>query len=147
MSGDRKTRSVCDGHDLGAFVALQDPFFCRREAAVYEGLSNINLASFIQVFCQLLCNALENTLSNPLLEPPMARLVQRIPLWQIFPGRPVRKIHNIPFKTSRRSRAGRPLGSFLGVNAKITGSIRLHCSFVSSILILLHNQELMSSFF
>jgi len=64
----------------------QDPFFCWREAAVYERLSNINSASFIQVFDQLLGDALENTLANPLLEPPVACLVRRIPLWQILPG-------------------------------------------------------------
>jgi hypothetical protein len=33
-----------------------------------------------------------------------------------------------------------------GVNSLIMGSIRFHCSFVMSILIILHNQEVMSSF-
>ena len=56
----------------------------------------------------------------------------------------VRKIHKIPFNTSRGSRPRRPLGSFLVANDAIIGSIRLHCSFVSSILILLHNQAKMS---
>jgi hypothetical protein len=36
----------------------------------------------------------------------------------------------------------RPLGSLIGVKDTIVGSIRAHCSFVSSILILLHNQGL-----
>jgi hypothetical protein len=40
----------------------------------------------------------------------------------------------------------RPRGSFIGVNDAIMGSIRFHCSFVSSILILLHNQAFMSRF-
>jgi hypothetical protein len=31
-----------------------------------------------------------------------------------------------------------------GVNSLIIGSIRFHCSFVVSILIILHNQEAMS---
>jgi hypothetical protein len=51
------------------------------------------------------------------------------------------------FRICRESRGRRPLGSFFGVNDTIIGSIRLHCSFVSSILILLHNQDLMSRFF
>jgi hypothetical protein len=40
----------------------------------------------------------------------------------------------------------RPRGSLTGVKDAIMGSIRLHCSFVSSILILLHNQAFMSRF-
>jgi hypothetical protein len=52
----------------------------------------------------------------------------------------------MPHKISRGSRRGRPLGSFLGFNSVITGSIRFHCSVVSSILIILHNQNVMSSF-
>jgi hypothetical protein len=64
-----------------------------------------------------------------------------------FQGAPVRKIHKMAFRICRESRGRRPLGSFFGVNDTIIGSIRLHCSFVSSILILLHNQDLMSRFF
>jgi hypothetical protein len=61
-------------------------------------------------------------------------------------GAPVRKIHRMPFITSHGSRGLRPLGSLIGVKDTIIGSIRAHCSFVSSILILLHNQTLMSRF-
>jgi hypothetical protein len=78
-------------------------------------------------------------------------------LWQVwyggyrcgksFHGAPVGKIHNIPFKTSRGSRSLRPRGSLLGFAESIMGSMRFHCSFVSSILILIHNQNLMSRFF
>jgi hypothetical protein len=63
-----------------------------------------------------------------------------------FHGAPVRRIHRIPFITSRGSRGLRPLGSLIGVKDTIMGSIRFHCSFVSSILILLHNQAFMSRF-
>jgi hypothetical protein len=49
-------------------------------------------------------------------------------------------------KTSLGSLVGRPMGSLAGVAATMMGSIRVHYSFVSSILILLHNQELMSRF-
>lgn len=48
--------------------------------------------------------------------------------------------------TSRGSRGERPRGSFSGAVAAIMGSIRFHCSFVSSILIVLHIQDVMSSF-
>jgi hypothetical protein len=50
-----------------------------------------------------------------------------------FQGAPVRKIHRIAFRISLESRGRRLLGSFFGVNDTITGSICLHCSFVSSI--------------
>jgi hypothetical protein len=67
--------------------------------------------------------------------------------WGIsFHGAPVRKIHSIPLSTSRGSLGGRPLGSLGGVDAMMIGSIRFHCSFVSSILIILHNQDAMSRF-
>jgi hypothetical protein len=85
VSGDRKTRSVCDCHDLGAFATLcladsKTPFFAGAKLPVYERLSDIDFSAFIQVFDQLLGNAPENPLLDPLLEPPMARLVWRIPL-------------------------------------------------------------------
>ena len=56
------------------------PLFCRREAAVYERFTNIDVTALIQVFDQLLGNAPEYPLPDPLLEPPMARFVWRIPL-------------------------------------------------------------------
>jgi hypothetical protein len=63
-----------------------------------------------------------------------------------FQGAPVRKIHSMPLRTSLGSRAGRPLGSLDGVDDTMMGSIRFHCSFVSSILILLHICHLASRF-
>ena len=78
-------------------------------------------------------------------------------LWQVwyggyrwgksFQGAPVRMIHNIPLRTLRGSLAGRPLGSLDGVDDTMMGSIRFHCSLVSSILIILHIQHVMSRFF
>jgi len=53
------------------------------------------------------------------------------------------KVHAI---SARGSIAGRPLGSLIGVNALISDSIRIHCSFVSIILIMSHIQHLMSIF-
>ena len=152
VSGDRKTRSVCDGHDLGAFAALcladsKTPFFAGAK------LPSMN-ASRISMFPRS-CRSSTNSLTIHLKTPCWTHCWNR--LWQVwyggyrwgksFQGAPVRKIHNIPFNTSRESRALRPLGSFGGADDVIIGSIRFRCSFVSSILILLHNQDLMSSLF
>ena len=64
-----------------------------------------------------------------------------------FQGAPVRKIHRMPLRTSRGSLAGLPLGSLDGVDDTMMGSIRFHCSLVSSILILLHICNLVSRFY
>jgi hypothetical protein len=63
-----------------------------------------------------------------------------------FQGAPVRKIHSMPLRIFLGSRAGRPRGSLDGVDDTIMGSIRFHCSFVSSILILLHIYHIVSRF-
>jgi len=152
VSGDRKTRSVCDGHDLGAFAALcladsKTPFFAGAK------LPSMN-ASRISIFPRL-CRSSANSWTIRRKTPSRTHCWNR--RWHVwyggyrcgrsFQGAPVRKIHNIPFKTLRGSRARRPLGSLGGVNDMIIGSILFHCSFVISILILLHNQVLMSRFF
>lgn len=59
----------------------------------------------------------------------------------------MRKTHKIPFRTYRVSLAGFPLGSLDGVDDTMMGSMRLHCSFVSSILILLYICNLVPGFF
>jgi hypothetical protein len=41
----------------------------------------------------------------------------------------------------------RPRGSLLGFAESTMGSIRFHCSLVSSIPIILHNQDVMSRLF
>jgi hypothetical protein len=63
-----------------------------------------------------------------------------------FQGAPVRNIHRIPLSTYRGSVGRRPLGSLGGVSALIIGSIRFYCSFVMSILIILHIQKVMSRY-
>jgi len=152
VSGDRKTRSVCDGHDLGALAALcladsKTPFFAGAK------LPSIN-ASRISIFPR----SYRSSANSWIIRRKTPCLVhcwnRRWHVWyggyrcgRSFQGAPVRKIHSIPFKTLRGSRARRPLGSFGGVDALMIGSILFHCSFVISILILLHNQDLMSRFF
>jgi len=151
VSGDRKTRSVCDCHDLGAFATLRladskTPFFAGAK------LPSIK-ASRMSIWPR----SYRSSTSSCAMRLKTPNSTQRWNhLWQVwlggyrwgisFHGAPVRKIHKMPLKTARRSWVGRPLGSFGGVNSLIMGSIRFHCSFVISILIVLHNQEVMSSF-
>ena len=152
MSGDRKTSSVCDGHDLGAFAALcladsKTPFFAGTKVPSIKA-SRISMPPLSYRSC---ASSWAMSLKVPCLTHCWNRL------WHVwyggylagrsFQGAPVRKIHNIPFITSRGSRSFLPRGSFTGVVLKIMGSIRFHCSFVSSILILLHIQDVMSSYF
>ena len=149
VSGDRKTSSVCDCHDLGAFAALcladsKTPFFAGAK------LPSMN-ASRISILPRSFRSS-TNSLAMRRKTPCSTHCWNR--RWHVwyggyrcgrsFQGAPVRRIHRIPFITSRGSRALRPLGSLAGANDTITGSIRFHCSFVSSILILLHNQVLKS---
>ena len=131
VSGDRKTRSVCDGHDLGAFAALcladsKTPFFAGAK------LPSMN-ASRISIFPRL-CRSSANSWTIRRKTPSWTHCWNR--RWHVwyggyrwgmsFHGAPVRKIHSIPFITLRGSRARRPLGSLGGVNDVIIGSILLH---------------------
>ena len=151
VSGDRKTSSVCDCHDLGAFAALcladsKTPFFAGAK------LPSIN-ASRISILPRSNRSS-TSSLAMRWKTPCFTHCWKR--RWHVwyggyrcgksFHGAPVRRIHRIAFITSRGSRALRPLGSLTGVKDTIMGSIRFHCSFVSSILILLHNQVSMSRF-
>jgi len=151
VSGDRKTSSVCDCHDLGAFATLcladsKTPFFAGAK------LPSIN-ASLISILPRLFRSSTSSWAmrrKTPCLTHCWNR---RWHVWyggyrcgKSFQGAPVRKIHSMPLSTSRGSRAGRPLGSLDGVDDTIMGSIRFHCSFVSSILILLHIYTLVSRF-
>jgi hypothetical protein len=152
VSGDRKTSSVCDGHDLGAFAALgladsKTPFFAGTKVPSMKA-SRISIPPRSD-------RSSASSWTMRLKMPDRAHCWNR--LWQVwyggyrggksFQGAPVRKIHNIPFRTSRGSRSFLPRASLLGFPERIMGSIRFHCSLVSSILILFHNQDLMSRFF
>jgi len=152
VSGDRNTRSVCDCHDLGAFAALRladskTPFFAGAK------LPSMN-ASRISISPRSYRSSASSWTMRWNTPWRTHFWNRRWHVWyggyrwgRSFQGAPVRNTHKIPFNTSRGSRAGRPLGSLGGVNDLIIGSIRFHCSFVMSILIILHNQVLMSSFF
>ena len=151
VSGDRKTSSVCDCHDLGAFAALcladsKTPFFAGTKLPSMK-------ASRISIPPRSYRSS-ASSWAMRLKTPHLTHCWKR--LWQVwyggyrggrsFHGAPVLNIHNIPFKTWRASRSLRPRGSLRGFSDRIMGSIRYHCSLVSSILIILHNQKVMSSF-
>ena len=150
VEGDRKTRSVCDCHDLGALAALcladsKTPFFAGTKVPSMNA-SRMSIPPRSYRSCASSLTMHRNT-------PCRTHCWNR--LWHVwyggylggrsFQGAPVLNIHNIPLKTSRGSRAGRPRGSFFGTDESIMGFILFHCSCVSSILILLHNQKLKSS--
>ena len=151
VSGDRKTSSVCDCHDLGALAAFcladsKTPFFAGTKVPSIKA-SRISIPPRSYRSC---ASSWAMSWKTPCLTHCWNRL------WHVwyggylcgksFQGAPVRKIHNTPSMTSRGSRPLRPRGSFTGVVATIMGSIRFHCSFVSTILIILHIQDGMSSF-
>ena len=151
VSGDRKTRYGCDRHDLGAFAALcladsKTPFFAGAKQPSMK-------ASRISIWPRSYRSSTSSWAMHWKIPSRTHCWNQRWHVWyggyrwgRSFHGAPVRRIHRIPFITSRGSRGLRPLGSLIGVKDTIMGSIRFHCSFVSSILILLHNQAFMSRF-
>ena len=152
MSGDRKTRSVCNCHDLGAFPAFRiadstTPFF----AGTKLPSMNASRMSIPSRSYRSSASSLTIRWKTPCLTHCWNR---RWHVWYggyrwgiSFQGAPVRNIHKMPSKTSRGSRGRRPRGSLSRLEDVMMGSIRFHCAFVSSILIILHNQNVMSRFF
>ena len=151
VSGDRNTSSVCDCHDLGAFAT-----FCLADSKTpfFAGAKDPSMnASRISIWPRSYRSS-ASSWAIRLKTPSRTHCWNR--RWHVwyggyrwgrsFQGAPVRSIHKTPFSTSLGSRGGRPLGSLEGVNFLIIGSIRFHCSFVMSILMILHIQDVMSSF-
>ena len=152
VSGDRNTSSVCDGHDLGAFAALcladsKAPFFAGTKVPSMKA-SRISIPPRSD-------RSSASSWTMRLNTPDRTHCWNR--RWQVwyggyrggksFQGAPVRKIHNTASKISRGWRSLRPRGSLRRFTESIMGSIRFHCSFASSILIILHNQDDMSRLF
>jgi len=127
VSGDRKTSSVCDGHDLGAFAALcladsKTPFFAGTKVPSMKA-SRMSMPPRWY-------RSSASSWAMRLKTPNWTHCWKR--LWQVwyggyrggksFQGAPVRNIHNIPFKTSRGSRSLQPRGSLLGTSDRIMDS-------------------------
>lgn len=141
MSGDRKTSIVRDCLDFDAVTTLyladiKTPFFAGARLPSTS-------ASHMSIF-QRSCRSWANSCSILRNTPCWARCWN--PLWHVWYGgyrrgisfhmTPVRKVHNIPFKTFRGSRALRPLWTLGGADDVILGSTLSHCLFIISILVL-----------
>ena len=144
VTADRKAISVCIYQYLGAFAALciadgKNPFLAAAKQASMK-------ASRISIWPRSYRSSTSSFAMRWKIPKTTHCWKRRWHFWyggyrcgKSFQGAPVRKIHKVVFRICRESCGRRPLGAFLGVNDKIAGSIRLHCSLVSSILILLPN--------
>jgi hypothetical protein len=151
VSGDRKTSSVCNCHDLGSLAAL---CLANRKTPFFAGTKVPSIKASRMSIPPRSYRSCASSWAMSRKTPRRTHCWNR--LWHVwyggylggksFQGAPVRNIHNIPLMTSRGARNGRPRGSFFGAEAAIMGSIRFHCSFVMSILIILHIQDVMSRF-
>ena len=136
--GERKTMTVGNTHDFRALAALgfahQSPPF----------LAGTNVPSTKHSFksrppAALRCAAKANRIVS--ITPERTQSWKR--RWAVWyapyrggkscHGAPVRKIHNAPFKTLRRSLHGRPRPSARTLSGGNSGSTTAHCSLVKSI--------------
>lgn len=138
VNGDRKTKSVCEAHNFGAFALFN---FAHTIAPFLAGANvpsiNPSLRSIPPRSFKSWAKAVRILAKTP---DSVHRWKCR---WQVLLGgyrsgisahwAPVRKIQRIPLRTARESCGGRPdiPGSALGFG--IYSTIRCHCSFVRSI--------------
>ena len=131
VCGDMNTRSVRDCHDLGAFATLcladsKPPFFAGTKVPSIKA-SRMSMPPRSYMSCA-------SSWAMRWKTPCRTHCWNR--RWQVWYGgyrcgksfqvAPVRKIHRIASRTCRGSCAGRPLGSFGGVDDRIMGSNRFH---------------------
>jgi hypothetical protein len=138
VNGDRKTKSVCEAHNFGAFALFG---FAHTIAPFLAGAKvpsiNPSLKSMPPRSLRSWANAVNILAKTP---DSVHRWKCR---WQVLLGgyrsgisahwAPVRKIQRIPLRTARESCGGRPdiPGSALGFG--MYSAIRCHCSLVRSI--------------
>jgi len=136
--GDRKTRAVCDCHELGPFADERStnaiaPFFAPMKEA------SINVSS--RPSCPRANKSSANAQRMPSSTPARCQRWKR--RWQVWygpyragrscHGAPVRNTHNMPFRTCRASRQGLPRLSARRCCPNSTkGRIRSHCTSVRS---------------
>lgn len=138
VEGVRKTRSVCNCHDLGPFPPLSwsnagAPFFAGAKLPSIKA----SRRSIPPRLRRSSARAIRIFSKTPSLDHFWCHRWQ-VDLDGYRDGKschwaPVRRIQSIPFKTDRGSMRSLPRGSdrFIG----ISGSITAHCSFVKSILL------------
>ena len=138
VEGDRKTRAVCNCHDLRALAPLslsdsRPPFFAgAKEPSMKASRMSMPPRSRKS-------SAKVRRISSKI--PPFDHVWnQRWQVWyggyrsgKSFQGAPVRRIQRIPLRTSRGFRRDRPRGSDRSLGDGIKGSNRVHCSSVKSI--------------
>src|SRR5579883_466105 len=136
--GERKTLAVCNAHDLGALAPLgfpnQSPPFL---AGTKVPSTKHSFKSNPPASCKCWARVGSNFSSTPDLTQFWKR---RCAVWygpyrggRSFQGAPVRKIHNTPFNTLRRSLQGRPRPSSRTGSSGRMVSNSCHCSSVKSI--------------
>lgn len=138
VNGDRKTRAVCQRHDLRTFAALglshgPAPFFATTKKPSMKHSDKSSLPRSFKSFASL-CKIFSST-------PSRRHSWKR--RWQVAADEyrsgkscqaaPVRNTHTIPFSTSRLLTLGRPLPSSRGSFSGISASKIIHCSSVMSI--------------
>ena len=137
VDGDRKTMAVCHRRELGTFVPL--------------GCSHVPSVFFAPMKVASMKHSLRST--SPRVRKSSAKVsntLRRTPVrthcwkrrWQVWYGgnrsgkscqrAPERRIHNMPLRTSRLARQGRPRPSGRRGGVGINGARRVHCSSVSS---------------
>jgi hypothetical protein len=144
--GDRKTRAVCNCHDLGPLALLgfpdtEPPFLAGAKVPSIKASDK----SISPRFSKSSARA-RRILSTV---PSCAHCWKR--RWQVwydgylsgrsFQGAPVRNTQRIPLRTSRASRHGRPRPSLRRGGLGINGSNKCHCSSVRSIEEMIHSHN------
>jgi len=137
VDGDRKTRAVRNCHDLAAFA----PFGLPDAIAPFFAPANVPSMKASDRSILPRCSRSSANLTRIFSKTP-ARVHCWKRRWQVwyggyrsgksFQGAPVRNIQRMPLSTSRGSRGGRPRPPGLRFGGGIRGSMRVHCSFVSS---------------
>jgi hypothetical protein len=138
VSGERNTSSLCDGHDLGALGTL---CLADSKTSFFAGTKVPSLKALRISIPPRSDRSFANSWAMSRKTPDWTHCWKHLgQVWcggyrcgKSFHKAPVRKIHNIPFKTSRGSRSLRHRGSLIGFTDSMMGPIRFHCSFVSSI--------------
>jgi hypothetical protein len=139
-SGERKTKTVChrpSGHELRTFAPLglshtSAPFF-----------ATMNVPSIKHSERSRLPRSFRSAAKASKIRSNVPSRVQRWKRrWQVWYGgyrsgrsahwAPVRRIHKMPFSTSRLLRQGRPRPSARRGNSPMRGAITAHCSSVKS---------------
>lgn len=144
--GDRKTRAVCDCHDLGPLAPLG---FADTEPPFLAGAKVPSMKASVRSIPPRRSKSSAKARKMFSMTPWLLQSWNR--RWQVwyggylsgryFQGAPVRRIQRIPSRTSRESRQGRPRPSLRRGGTGINGSNSFHCSSVRSMEAMIHIQD------